>query len=683
MRAISSPSVRRAGRGAVLAALAVLLGCVFPGALFAHPLDENNVYHFQACRLTRETLTLDFRVVVGGLVANRGWALLDTDGDQALSPAERDAFAATLQHGIQISLDGRGLTPRLVRRQFPSHEEFFAGQFAYIQILLEATLPVGLASGPHDLKLVDGNLPDFTGAFPRMLVSAPDDFQATLPTTPDDGRTTAFSFLLPTPKAAKPVAAAPTAGERGSRPVGGRAMERGSKPTVEGVRERDGGAEGVGPVPGEGARRPAEGSPAVVGRAPAPSRPAASVGGAIPTVLAKPSLKLELPPGLAPVPAEKRGVIALAPTARGSISLSRSLALSLSHSLPPTAPLAPPRSRLKDALRGSLGVGGLLLALGTALLLGMGHALTPGHGKSVVAAYLVGSRGTVWDAVFLGAVVTLTHTGSVLLLGLALLLASNYVLPEAVFPWLGFASGAVIVGMGFWMLIRGILSWYGVIDPHAHSHGTGHAHTHSHGVLGGASRPDEEAPHAHTHDGAHEHKYEHAHGHAHSHHHTQAIGHAYAHSHSHGHSHAHSDSSSHGHSHPDGHTHAHGLSHSHGQTHSHTRGGRTSRWGLLSLGMAGGMVPCPDAIVVLLAAVSLKRIALGLSLILAFSLGLAAVLIGIGVLMVTAGGWMQRWSGEGRVIRLLPAVSGAVILVLGFVIALQSLVAGHVIRIGV
>lgn len=95
------------------------------------------------------------------------------------------------------------------------------------------------------------------------------------------------------------------------------------------------------------------------------------------------------------------------------------------------------------------------------------------------------------------------------------------------------------------------------------------------------------------------------------------------------------------------------------------------------------MVPCPDAIVVLLAAVSLNRIALGLGLILAFSLGLAAVLIGIGVLMVTAGAWMQRWNGEGRVIRLLPAVSGAVILILGFVIAIQSLVAGHVIRIGV
>jgi ABC-type nickel/cobalt efflux system permease component RcnA len=93
------------------------------------------------------------------------------------------------------------------------------------------------------------------------------------------------------------------------------------------------------------------------------------------------------------------------------------------------------------------------------------------------------------------------------------------------------------------------------------------------------------------------------------------------------------------------------------------------------------MVPCPDAIVVLLAAVSLNKLALGLGLIVAFSFGLAAVLIGIGVLMVTAGSWMQRWSTEGRWIRLLPAISGAVILVLGCVIAFQSLVAGQVIRI--
>src|SRR5262245_45152062 len=119
-----SRRVRQSGCGALLVALVVLLGCVFPSALSAEPLDQHNVYHFQACRLTRETLTLDFRVVIGGLVANRGWALLDTDGDQTLSPAERDAFAATLKQGLQIFVDGSELTPRLVRQQFPSHEEF-------------------------------------------------------------------------------------------------------------------------------------------------------------------------------------------------------------------------------------------------------------------------------------------------------------------------------------------------------------------------------------------------------------------------------------------------------------------------------------------------------------------------------------------------------------------------------
>jgi ABC-type nickel/cobalt efflux system permease component RcnA len=675
----------------------VLFGCVFPAALLAHPLDENNVYHFQACRLTRETLTLDFRVVVGGLVANRGWALLDTDGDQSLSPAERDAFAATLEHGVQIFLDGSELAPRLVRQQFPSHEEFFTGQFAYIQVVLEAPLPAGLPVGPHDVKLVDRNLTDFGGVFPRALVSAPDDLQATLPTTPDDGRTTAFSFLLPAPKAAAPTAVARTARERGSEGARERAGGRGR----EGERERDGGAEGVGPVPGEGAGAVAGDLPAAA-KSTAPRRRAESTGGAATTGLPEPSLKLELPPGLAPVPPEKRGVLALAPSGKASIPaarpLSPSLPLSLSPSpvarslplsLSPSSPAAPAPSHLplKDALRGSLGLGGLILALGTALLLGMGHALTPGHGKSVVAAYLVGSRGTVWDAVFLGAVVTLTHTGSVLLLGVGLLLASSYVLPEAVFPWLGFVSGAIIVGMGFWMLIRGILAWYGVIEPHSHSHGPGHSHAHSHGVLGGAAVPGhgDEHAHSHAHGDGHGHDHEHPHAH-HGHSHTHHDGHGHAHGLAHGHDRTHHAAHAQVHSPEldphDDHNHDHQHEHAHGYGHDHALSRRTSRWGLLGLGMAGGMVPCPDAIVVLLAAVSLNKIALGLSLILAFSLGLAVVLIGIGVLMVTAGAWMQQWSGEGRVIRLLPAASGAVILVLGFVIAIQSLVAGHVIRIG-
>jgi nickel/cobalt transporter (NicO) family protein len=131
--------------------------------------------------------------------------------------------------------------------------------------------------------------------------------------------------------------------------------------------------------------------------------------------------------------------------------------------------------------------------LGIAFVLGAAHALTPGHGKTIVAAYLVGSRGTLKHAAFLGAMVTFTHTVSVFLLGLATLFLFQYVVPQKVTQVLGAISGLSIVAIGGWMLYKRLRR-------------AGHTHSHSH---------DHE--HHHHHDHAHDHVHEHTHSHEHSH----------------------------------------------------------------------------------------------------------------------------------------------------------------------
>src|SRR5260370_28456826 len=140
-------------------------------------------------------------------------------------------------------------------------------------------------------------------------------------------------------------------------------------------------------------------------------------------------------------------------------------------------------------------------ALGIAFALGAAHALTPGHGKTIVAAYLVGSRGTLKHAAFLGAMVTFTHTISVFLLGMATLFLFQYVVPEKVTQVLGAISGLSIVVIGAWMLykrLRGTGHTH-PNDHHDHEHQHDHVHPHDH----------HHHDHAHHHDHPHDHAHEH------------------------------------------------------------------------------------------------------------------------------------------------------------------------------
>jgi nickel/cobalt exporter len=253
-------------------------------------------------------------------------------------------------------------------------------------------------------------------------------------------------------------------------------------------------------------------------------------------------------------------------------------------------------------------------AIGIAFGLGAAHALTPGHGKTIVAAYLVGSRGTLKHAAFLGGMVTFTHTVSVFLLGLATLFLFQYVVPQKVTQVLGAISGLSIVVIGGWMLYKRL-------------HGAGHGHSHDH---------EHEHAHAHSHDHAHEH-----------HHHD--------HPHDHAHDHAHSQTHSHG---PGGHTHM----------------PEEISWsGLVALGASGGLVPCETALVLLLTAIALRRVGLGLVLLISFSLGLALVLMAIGVLVIYAKNLLPSGSGGNPFFRWIPVASAAVVMLLGLVMTGVSL----------
>jgi nickel/cobalt exporter len=272
----------------------------------------------------------------------------------------------------------------------------------------------------------------------------------------------------------------------------------------------------------------------------------------------------------------------------------------------------------------------IITAAVIAAALGGLHALEPGHGKTIVAAYLVGSQGTAAHALLLGLIVTITHTAGVYALGLITLYASKYIVPDHLYPWLAIASGLTIAFLGLYMLRRRL---------RGHAHARGHHHHHG--------------PFGHSHDHPHSQTHEHMHDHT-----------------APGHSHGHPREHDHLHDHPQ---------------HTEDVHGNESPFSyrqLVMLGVTGGIVPCPAALVVLLSAISLHRVAFGLYLIVAFSVGLAAVLISIGMVTVYARRLLSRVPSDGPLInRWLPTASAAFITCLGIGIAAQALLAMGVIHL--
>jgi nickel/cobalt transporter (NicO) family protein len=220
--------------------------------------------------------------------------------------------------------------------------------------------------------------------------------------------------------------------------------------------------------------------------------------------------------------------------------------------------------------RDRLGLWVILASLAAALFWGAAHALSPGHGKTIITAYLVGQRGTPRHAALLGLIVTVTHTIGVFALGAVTLLLSRFIVPEQLYPWLNLVSGVLVVAIGASVLRA---RWR---RRRAHHH---HHHHHEHDL---------------------------------------------------------------------------------------------SLRSLLTVGVSGGLLPCPSALVVLLAAISLHRIGFGLLLIVAFSVGLALTITGIGLVAVLARGAFRRLSFESGVVSLLPTISALVIVAAGLAMTARA-----------
>jgi nickel/cobalt exporter len=214
----------------------------------------------------------------------------------------------------------------------------------------------------------------------------------------------------------------------------------------------------------------------------------------------------------------------------------------------------------------------VLISLALAIFWGAAHALSPGHGKTIVSAYLVGSRGTPWHAALLGLITTATHTAGVFALGGITLLLSQWIVPDTLYPWLDLSAGLMVVAVGSVVLFgRG---------RHAHRHGHEHHHHHH---------------------------------------------------------------------------------------------GESEKRSLVAVGISGGLLPCPSALVVLLAAISLHRVAFGMLLVFAFSLGLAVAITLVGLVAVMAKSMFARFDGRGRLLNVLPAVSALVIVVAGVAMVARAL----------
>lgn len=320
------------------------------------------------------------------------------------------------------------------------------------------------------------------------------------------------------------------------------------------------------------------------------------------------------------------------------------------------------------------------LAFGIAMFLGAMHALGPGHGKTLMAATAAArDRARMRDVLPMAASVTVTHTLGVVALGL-LVLAGSAAAPSVI-TWLGIASGLFVMGAGVTLARRAWLNRKLTLT-HAKAQGPGHTHEHGH---------DHEHDHQHGdgHSHGHEHDHSHGDGHSHTHDHAPEPGrelvlaqaapsHTHAHGETHTHTHAsvashthdHAPAKAHTHDHSDGHSHDHDAPHSHDHDHApaqkrslfgggvtHTHGGFTHTHptaptlrGTILLGFAGGMVPSPSAVVVLVGAAALGKAWFGLLLVVAYGIGLALTLTAAGYAVVKAGGWVTRVmdKGEGR-----------------------------------
>jgi nickel/cobalt exporter len=272
----------------------------------------------------------------------------------------------------------------------------------------------------------------------------------------------------------------------------------------------------------------------------------------------------------------------------------------------------------------------ILVSLGIALALGAIHALSPGHGKTIMAAYLVGAKGSNRQAIGLGLAVAVSHTLGVLALAGITLAASSILPPERLYPILGVVSGGLVIAIGGSLLLTRLRALGLGMRRRRHGHHHDHDHGHDHNA-------------GHAHDQPHGPAHRNDHGHASS------------------HAHAHEDEHAHGHPHP----------------HSHAPADVSISWrGLLALGLSGGLVPSASALILLLGSVAAGRVAYGLVLVLGFGLGMAVVLAGVGLVIVNARQLVARRPSVAGLQRLggpIQLATASLVVVLGVVLTGQAL----------
>ncbi|MCQ9180921.1 nickel transporter [Streptomyces sp. IBSBF 2953] len=321
--------------------------------------------------------------------------------------------------------------------------------------------------------------------------------------------------------------------------------------------------------------------------------------------------------------------------------------------------------------RQHLTLGFAALALVIAVGLGALHAVAPGHGKTIMAATAAarGGRARMKDVLPLAASVTVTHTLGVVALGL--LVTAGSAAAPSVIAWLGLASGALVLFAGATLARR---AWRGR-GGSGSAHGHAHPHPHPHGGDSPAQEPAKTADRQLALVGATT-----AHTHAH-HDHGDAPAPGHGHSHEPGHEHDHGHVHEHGRQHEDGHEHGHTHTHTHGG-HTHTHAVAPTLRGTLLLGFAGGMVPSPSAVVVLVGAAALGQAWFGLLLVVAYGVGLALTLTAAGFAVVRLGAGatrlldrQPRWTTHPAVTlvrRNLPLWSAFLVVVLGAGLVLRG-----------
>ena len=269
----------------------------------------------------------------------------------------------------------------------------------------------------------------------------------------------------------------------------------------------------------------------------------------------------------------------------------------------------------------------ILFFIASSFWAGAAHAATPGHGKTIAAAYIVGARGKPIDAVILGIFVTLSHTSGIVLVGVLASLGSTWLRPQRIEAYLAVAVGILVIALGLWMLWtqRDLLA-LAMGEPGAAARRPGNDHAH------------DDSGSDHLHDPATGHGHDHAHA---NHHHEE----------------------------PGWHSHGWGTGHAHRL--DLVAENRPKLPVLLALGIAGGLLPDPAALALLLAALSSGKVLLGLITVVVFSLGFAATLVVVGIVAAKVGEKVLKWLSSIWMVRV-QILTSLLIVGMGVVLTIRA-----------